>query len=180
MSSKTSTEALPAATDTGFRPWHLYVLLSMIGATAAVMVSKHTHPAALLVLSAAVMAAGGVGLAVHRSLTGFAGRGPVGLPIRDRAREAMLGDKALVLRSIKELEFDHATGKVSDEDFKEMNHRLRVHAMSLMEALDREAVEAPSRAVAEAPKVTGAACASCKTVNDTDAKFCKHCGSRLA
>jgi hypothetical protein len=178
MSSKTSTEAMPAATDAGFRPWHLYVLLSMIAATAAVMVSKHTHPVALLVLSAAVMAAGGVGLALHRSLAGFTGIATTTASIGDRERDAMLRDKALVLRSIKELEFDHATGKVGDEDFKEMNQRLRVHAMALIEALDREVAPAPPAPVAAAS--VAHACPSCQTVNDPDAKFCKQCGHRLA
>ena len=37
-----------------------------------------------------------------------------------RARAALEREKTLVLRSIKELEFDHAMGKVSDEDFAEM------------------------------------------------------------
>ncbi len=34
-------------------------------------------------------------------------------------------EKALVLRSIKELEFDRAMGKVSPRDFDEMSTRLR-------------------------------------------------------
>jgi hypothetical protein len=179
MSSRTSTSAPAPVADTGFRPWHLYVLLSMVAATAAVIVSKHTHPAALLVLSAAVMAAGVVGFTVHRALTGFAG----GLaheetPLGDREREAMLSDKALVLRSIKELEFDRATGKLSDADFHEMNARLRARALSLMEALERPQTPAP--AVAAPVTAHEHACPACRTLNDDDAKFCKQCGQKLA
>ena len=37
-----------------------------------------------------------------------------------RQRVALERDKALTLRAIKELEFDHAMGKVSDNDFAEM------------------------------------------------------------
>jgi hypothetical protein len=181
MNSKTSTEMPAAAVDMGLRPWHLYVLLSMIAATAAVIVSRHTHPVALLVLSAAVMAAGLAGLAIHRALAGFAGA-EVDAPtaVGDRERDAMLRDKALVLRSIKELEFDRATGKVGDADFKDMNQRLRTHAMALMEALERQ--DQPTPAPVARPMVPAAAsaiCPSCRTTNDDDATFCKRCGHRL-
>ena len=178
MSSRTSTSAPPPVVDTGFRPWHLYVLLSMVAATAAVILSKQTHPAALLVLSAAVMAAGVIGFTLHRALSGFAG----GLaheesPLGDRERDAMLSEKALVLRSIKELEFDRATGKLSDADFHEMNQRLRARALSLMAALER-----PQRPTAPAHEdvVHALACPACQTTNDEDAKFCKQCGHKLA
>ena len=86
----------------------------------------------------------------------------------------MLRDKALILRSIKELEFDRATGKVSEPDFREMNARLRAKAVSLMEALERGEPAVTTRPAASAPSHPG--CASCGTRNDADAKFCKHCG----
>jgi hypothetical protein len=180
MSSRTSTSSPAPPADTGFRAWHLYVLLSMVAATAAVIVSRQTHPVALLVLSGAVMAAGLVGLMIHHALTGFAGgvetsAGHVG----DRQREAMLRDKALILRSIKELEFDRATGKVNEADFREMNARLRARAISLMEALERGTAPPPMkvRPAAAAPAIPG--CPACGTRNDADSKFCKHCGRRL-
>ncbi len=47
-------------------------------------------------------------------------------------------EKTLMLRSIKELEFDRAMGKVSTKDFDEMAGRLRARAMSLMRQLDTE------------------------------------------
>jgi len=156
------------------------VLLSMVAATAAVIVSKQTHPVALLVLSGAVIASGLVGLTIHRALTGFAGGvQDSAAAVGDRQREALLRDKTLLLRSIKELEFDRATGKVSDADFREMNGRLRARALSLMEALERGTAPAPMkiRPAAAAPAVP--ACPSCGTRNDADSKFCKHCGRRL-
>jgi hypothetical protein len=125
-------------------------------------------------LSAAVMAAGIVGFTLHRALTGFAGGLAHEEPaLGDRERDAMLSDKALVLRSIKELEFDRATGKLSDDDFKEMNTRLRARALGLMEALDRPTAPAVATAPVEP------ACPTCQTVNDDDARFCKRCGSTL-
>ena len=54
----------------------------------------------------------------------------------ERARAALEREKTLVLRSIKELEFDRAMGKVSAKDFDEMAGRLRARAMTLMKQLD--------------------------------------------
>jgi hypothetical protein len=108
----------------------------------------------------------------------------------------------LALRAIKELEFDKAMGKVSDEDFREMSHRLRSRAARLMRQLDagagyRERIErdlakrlsglrpgtkdaspGQTRAATDAD-VQVRACARCSTPNDSDAKFCKNCGERL-
>ena len=50
-----------------------FLLLSMVGAIAAVAFARDTHPVALLLLSGAVLAAGLVGMAVHRALSGFLG-----------------------------------------------------------------------------------------------------------
>lgn len=154
----------------------------MVAATAAVIVSRQTHPVALLVLSGAVMASGLVGLAIHRALAGFAGdaRDSAATVVGDRQREALLRDKALILRSIKELEFDRATEKVSDADFREMNARLRARALSLMEALERGRAPTPVKKVRPAPAAAAVpGCASCGTLNDPDATFCKRCGRRL-
>ena len=45
-----------------------------------------------------------------------------------RTRAALEREKTLSLRSIKELEFDRAMGKVSEKDFAEMGARLRARA----------------------------------------------------
>jgi len=193
MSSGTSTERREARPDGGFEVWHFYVLLSMIAATAAVMLARDTHPAALLLLSAAVVAAGFVGLTLHRALAGFAGGDEDAAPAADAEREALEREKALTLRSIKELEFDRAMGKVSDKDFDDLAGRLRARAMLLMEELDRmaprpsgtgmvtgrAAAAAEARPAAAEPAPDTAACPACATLNDPDARFCKQCGTRL-
>jgi hypothetical protein len=194
MNSATSTESGPAAAgrpaarrDTGFQSWHFFIPIAMIAATVAVMLSDFTHPAALLLLSASVVAAGFVGVAMHHALSGFAGtRLSEGEPLSERRRDAIEREKALTLRSIKELEFDKAMGKVSDADFKEVGGRLRAKAIALMQELDREpaAVEQPAAtavvaAAAAAPSTPSGACAACGTSNDADARFCKQCGAKV-
>ena len=56
--------------------------------------------------------------------------------IGQRTRVALEREKMLALRSIKELEFDRAMGKLSDSDWHEMSGRLRARASRLMRQLD--------------------------------------------
>ncbi|HYN08514.1 MAG TPA: zinc ribbon domain-containing protein [Vicinamibacterales bacterium] len=196
-SSETSTETQASKGRAAFQPWQFYILLSMIAATAAVIVSRNTHPAALLLLSAAVIFAGLVGVAFHRSLLGFFGQTSPRPAPRARARDALERDKALILRSIKELEFDRNMGKVSEADFNEIGGRLRAHALVLMQDLERVGPDVEVESAdggfggQSALRTAGGgfrehsalrpagACAQCGTANDADAKFCRNCGQQL-
>ncbi len=186
MSSETSTSpAVPGA----FRAGHFYLLLAMCGATGAVLMSRDTQPAALLLISGAVLASGAAAYALHRSLMGFWAPDRERPPVTNETREFLEREKALALRSIKELEFDHAMRKVSEVDFAEMGARLRLRALTLMEQLDqlpgatRAAVVGPPAEArgATAPPIAAAAgtCPACSTVNDADARFCKQCGGKI-
>jgi hypothetical protein len=175
--SATSTDGPVHQAESGFRPWHFYILLSMAGATGAVMLARDTHPVALLLLSSAVVAAGLVGLAFHYALGGFLGvaeRDREGL--RETDREVLAREKLLTLRSIKELEFDREMGKVSDVDYQDMAGRLRARAMWLIEELEREP---PPKPEPKRAAVSVGTCAECGTENDRDARFCKSCGTKL-
>jgi hypothetical protein len=188
MSSGTSTKS------SSFRPWHLFVLTALVAATIAILVARPSDPVGAILLTLTIAAAGLVGLMTYRVIkpltqgefresTVMAG---------SRSRAAVEREKNLVLRSIKELEFDRAMGKVSDVDFDEMGRRLRLRAIRLMKQLDVEAVDflalierelegrlgAPAQpAPASAPD--GLLCGSCRTPNDADARFCKACGTAL-
>jgi hypothetical protein len=180
--SATSTDAPRPAGASGFQAWHFFMLLAMVAATAVVMVAKDTHPAALLLLSAAVVSAGFVGLAISRAITGFFRGGEEPEPLPEHSRDALLREKHLLLRSIKELEFDKAMGKVGEDDYVAIVSRLRARAMTLMADIDRmppvPAKVAPPVARTSA-RAALHACAACGTGNDADARFCKSCGARL-
>jgi hypothetical protein len=195
MSSAISTDAERGA----FRPWHFFIVGALVAATAAVLVSPRTTPEHLVMLSVTVFAAGVAAYACYRMLLPLVGQSPqarAGL-LGAIARRTLEREKVIVLRTIKELEFDRAMGKIADEDFAEISGRLRQRAMRLMRQLDD--VEASARARVErelAVRVHGAApatdgveaaadtrrpaCASCDTVNDADARFCKGCGAPLS
>lgn len=161
-----------------FSLWQIYALLGMLAAAAAVWISRNTHPLALVLLSATAIAAGMVALTVHRAVDAFLSRGEEAAPMGERRREVLEKEKALVLRSIKELEFDKAMGKVGEVDFTAISSRLRARALALMQDLERTAAAAATeREAAAATKRRR--CAGCGTPNEPDAKFCKNCGRGL-
>ena len=184
MSSETSTEG-----QAPFTAGHFYVLLSMIGATVAVVVARNTHPAALLLISAAVLASGYTAYALHRALAGLWSGAGSEEPLGIRHREVLLQEKALVLRAIKDLEFDRGMKKVSEADYADMLERLRARALLLMQQLERtpdlaavalpEVVGAPAAPAEKPRRPVAHTCARCGTRNEPDAKFCKQCGDRL-
>ena len=105
-------------------------------------------------------------------------------------RQDLEREKALTLRSIKELEFDRAMGKLSQQDFEEMSGRLRARALGIMKQLDAGSSayraliekELAARAGKPAAPVTGdrrVLRRACGTKNDGDAQFCKSCGAKL-
>jgi hypothetical protein len=166
MSSETSTE------PESLQPWQLFTLAGLAGATIVVFMSRGQSPAAVILLSLTIFTAAAVGLAAWRTFAPISATDePTGAPVvGGRTRAALEREKTLALRSLKELEFDRAMGKVSDKDFAEMSARLRTRAAGLMRQLDsgegyREMIEKElaSRiavtAAARAPQTTSAAAA---------------------
>jgi hypothetical protein len=199
-----STDPAPARRADPFEPWQLFTLAGLIGATLVVFLARGQSPAAVIVLSLVVFGAAAVGVAALRMVVPLVGRLPEesAQGLGERARAALEREKALALRSIKELEFDHAMGKVSDADYAEMSARLRARAAGLLRQLDASGVyrdliaseierraasmpeparpvQPPSPQLARPPEAEARLCAACETRNESDARFCKGCGARL-
>jgi ribosomal protein L40E len=143
MNSATSTD------PQSLQPWQFFTLAGLVGATIVVFLSEGQTPAGIILLSLVIFGAAAVGIAAWRTFSPLAGANePAGPQIfGGRTRAALEREKTLVLRSIKDLEFDHAMGKVSDKDFSEMGTRLRGRAAGLIRQLDagtsyRQAIEA--------------------------------------
>jgi hypothetical protein len=62
----------------------------------------------------------------------------------ERARLELLEARDRALAALKELEFDHRTGAVSDEDYRRLVGPFRREAASALQALDREEGRPPS------------------------------------
>ncbi len=184
------------------QPWQFFLLGGMLAATATVIVATGQSPANIIILSLTVVSVSFVGLGAYRILLPLVMPEVIAPPtIAGRTRVAMEREKTLVLRSIKELEFDYAMRKVAKADFDEMYTRLRNRAMGLMKQLDagggykeqiaKEVEQRLARsegdgfshrqdaATAEAVALQTGVCDQCETVNDDDAKFCKNCGAKL-
>jgi hypothetical protein len=181
------------AVEPFLQPWQFFLLGGMLAATATVIVATGQAPANIIILSLTVVSVSFVGLGAYRILSPLVSDQPEApLTIGGRTRVAMEREKALVLRSIKELEFDYAMGKIAKPDFDEMSGRLRNRALGLMRQLDAgggykeqiarevEARLANAGAGAESAEGAEGACAQCGTANDVDAKFCKNCGAKLS
>jgi hypothetical protein len=173
--------------------WQLFALAGLLGATLVVFVSRGQSPAAIVLLSLVIFAAAAVGAAALRTFLPFVhGKEPLTVPlVAGRARAAIEREKTLVLRSIKDLEFDHAMGKVSDQDFADMSLRLKMRAAGLLRQLDAGAAYSSQierelarrlEAVGVAPAPTAPAtrfCTECGAPVEGGAKFCGQCGHRL-
>jgi hypothetical protein len=170
----------------GIHPWQLFAIAGLIGATLVVFLARGQSSVAVILLSLTVFAAAAVGSTALRTLLPLASTGLAALAtplLGSRARGALEREKALVLRTIKELEFDRAMGKISESDFEEMGGRLRARAGRLMQRLDNRAdyrvqiEQEIARRMGRVPAV--ATCTACGSGNDADARFCKGCGQRL-
>jgi len=183
------------------RPWQFFVLAALVVATAGVFLSRGTSPANIIFISVTIGAAALAGMAVYRTLLPLvaAGGGDVAEMVGGRTGVAIEREKMLVLRSIKELEFDRAMDKISEQDYADMVARLRARAVRLIRQLDagqtgyREVIERElasrlgrSAALKQEPRreesleiTPVGACTSCGTSNETDARFCKQCGTKL-
>jgi hypothetical protein len=218
MSSETSTRQVRLKPDTttdarggrfqadhGLAPWQFFVLSALGCATAGMFLARGQGVAAVILISALMAAAALVGLAALRTLR------PLVSPQDDRVamvgqrtRLALEREKLLTLKTIKELEFDRAMGKLSDADWQDMSTRLRARAARLMRQLDatsgfRDQIERDlAKRIGDAGAAPGGTvrlkadttydktdsaerlCAECSTTNDEDARFCKGCGQPLA
>ena len=199
MSSETSTERgreRPDQTSSDaqsrMHPWQFFLLAGLGCATAVTFLARSQGVTAVLLLSVLMATSAIVGYAALRTIRPLVTSGDertvvIGL----RTRVALEQEKANTLRTIKELEFDRAMGKMSEDDFREMSLRLRARAGRLIRQLEsgsgyRSKIEqdlakrlgdhaVPGHAVA-GKRV----CQACATTNDVDAKFCKSCGERLS
>lgn len=91
--------------------------------------------------------------------------------------------RAVALRALKEIEFDRATGKLSDADYDVLKTRYTSEAIAALRAESREpgAGSSPFHA-APAPRspLPAPACPTHGPRPEADAQFCSACGRRLA
>ena len=211
MSSATLTKEVRLKPDTtvdsdqGLQPWQFFVLVGLGCATAITFIVRGQGVTTVVLVGVLMATTVLVGIAALRTLRPLvsADEDRVAM-IGQRTRAALEREKHLTLRAIKDLEFDHAMGKLAESDFVEMSGRLRARAARIIRQLDagagyrdqierdvaarlgeRSAQASRSDQGTERDDSVGRdasaerSCASCSTTNDSDAKFCKNCGAKL-
>src|ERR1041384_6456837 len=102
----------------------------------------------------------------------FPGRAGARIPEPEAADETRRG---IALLSLKEIEFDRATGKLSDADYEALKARYSAEALAaLAEGQAGSAGEGRPGGRAEPPS-----CPSCGPRPEADALFCSACGLPL-
>ncbi|MBI4594849.1 MAG: zinc ribbon domain-containing protein [Candidatus Tectomicrobia bacterium] len=108
----------------------------------------------------------------------------------------LLTQKESLLSALKEIDFDYKTGKLSDEDYHELQESYRLKAIAVMEEIDKrgtkpDSLEAKVEREIEAARRTGAQkqraatkkrnllCPSCSSPVTVQDKFCQECGYSL-
>jgi double zinc ribbon protein len=93
-----------------------------------------------------------------------------------------LSPRAVALRALKEIEFDRATGKLSDADYDTLRTKYTAEALAALRAASREP-GAGSRSPGPSGTPVGLPAPVCPTHGprpESDAAFCSECGRRLA
>jgi hypothetical protein len=169
-------------------------------------VAGSVGPALLVLASGALL--GTIAL-VWASIRTLSGDAPLSVGLELAATRQVVGDDLLeqkrrVLRALKDVEGEHALGRIDDADYEELVARYRDEAKTVMRELDQQVApmreEAERRATqylarhgvrsAEAvaepnpdPKgetrIDRLACRNCGASNEGDAAFCKSCGGAI-
>lgn len=93
--------------------------------------------------------------------------------------------KVQALLALKEIEFDRATGKLSDDDYAELKTRYGRQALAAMDAEQAQAdvvagADDPAEALIRAARGGLTVCPNCGPRPESGASFCSECGRPLA
>lgn len=105
---------------------------------------------------------------------GSAGRQDIDEGEFDPIEETPRG-RALI--AIKELEFDRETGKIADDDYRDLKERLSLEAMRVLEPVGPAAEAAVGGAVVT--PIRALTCPTCGPRPEPDAIYCSNCGRRI-
>jgi hypothetical protein len=100
---------------------------------------------------------------------------------RAAARRSPPTARDLSITALREIEFDRATGKLSDADYAALRERYATEALAAMRAAGDAPVapDDPAEAAIRAYRATHPTCGTCGIRPETDAIYCSTCGSFL-
>jgi hypothetical protein len=89
------------------------------------------------------------------------------------------GESDLAVVALREIEFDRATGKLSDVDYAALRERYTAQALESMRRAPAVVADDPVEAAIRAYRVTRRECLTCGPRPEPDATYCSECGSYL-
>ncbi len=124
-----------------------WLLVPLVVGLAAIAAAVRGLPDAVLVLACGMLLL--VISLLWNSLQGLTGESPISLDeaLGLGAPSAEEEQKRAVLRALKDLEYEHSVGKISEEDYASLTARYRAEAKALLRSLDQNL--APNRERAE-------------------------------
>ncbi len=93
---------------------------------------------------------------------------------KEPAREALLAEKHLAYEALNDLDFELASGKLSEADYQAMKLEMEAEAIRLLKELD--ALEGEG---GQAPEADQHTCPSCGRATEPHNAFCPGCGVKL-
>lgn len=150
----------------------------------------------VFLLLAILLSAAALYVVAYPIVPGPRGRRPAVTSAQEQLEE-LLAQREAAFQALRELNFDHQLGKITEEDFVVFEANLKQHAADVLRALDRweaaadadlddvlEQAVSARRAVlqglqAEALRGDGASCPACGRQVAADDKFCPSCGAAL-
>ena len=102
----------------------------------------------------------------------------------ETALHHLLSRKDSIYTAIKDLEFDHKTGKLSDEDYAELREKFEQQAAAVLKEIDdlqsgKRAASSKKRKTAVKAETKVRFCSACGQKVEPGAKFCPACGERV-
>ncbi len=112
-----------------------------------------------------------------------------------RQRADLLAGRNRVYQALRDLDFDHQTNKVADDEYASQRHALVAEGVQILQRLDELAtvdappeadpIEASVRAMRRGDGATGSPeaaprCPQCSAEIHTGDAFCGHCGATLS
>ncbi len=106
---------------------------------------------------------------------------PIGLDETQSELRDLEEKKAQILSNIKDLDFEKASGKLSEADYESARNDYVARVSAANARIDELAPQPKTKSKKAAPKNQRetSACASCGEANPKGSKFCLECGSAL-
>ena len=96
--------------------------------------------------------------------------------------------RRVTLLALRDVEYDFATGKLDETDYRALKRELAAEALDALEVADAEAAAGPAGASPDLEEEiarlrgglrSGTTCSACGSGNEAGSAFCSYCGAPL-